>query len=186
MLAGCGVRVAAGDDVERPGASVLKLFLVVAVHVLAARGEVDLDQERRRHRPTAERVAVVPRRPRCGHRFTVAELAGLVAGDGRQPCGGRARRPRRPRAVAAVARDLGCQRTALRVGFGDEVLDERGRANTTTAADSERILARIAADPALAALRPALRTTLFTGRIQLRLPGERRGAPTRQAPCGAS
>src|SRR5207237_1263849 len=106
------------------------------------------------------------------HVFTVRELAGLALATGDNRVAGRLFDLVGTEGVAAVARAVGCERSVLRVGFSDDVLNERGRANTTTAADCARVLARISTDPLLTPLRRALRTTLFTGRIPLRLPGD--------------
>ncbi|MGE3621125.1 MAG: serine hydrolase [Acidimicrobiia bacterium] len=170
LLSGGTTTVAAGADVERPGASVLKVFVAVAAHLRAAAGLVDLDA----------RIAVSDLPTSCnpslldsfepGHLLTTAELARLSLATSDNRIAEHLVTLVGIDAVTAAATSLGCTGTALHIGFGDDALNARGRANVTTVADCRRVLDAVGRMPVLAPLRPALRTSLFNTRILSSLP----------------
>ena len=172
LLAGDGCTVGENADVERPGASVLKVFVAVAAYLAAAEGQLDLHE--------TVSVAELPSSLNPSlldslspdHRFTIGELTrlSLAAGDNR--IGEHLVLLLGADRVTEIATSLGCSRTRLRVGFADEMLSVRGRANVTTVADCAIVLDALARLPALDPLRPAMRSSLFNSRILLRMPDE--------------
>lgn len=172
VLVGNGCTVGHAADVVRPGASVNKVFVSVAAHLLAAEGQLDLD--------SSVSVADLPGSINPSvldslsptHRFSTGELSRLALATGDNRIAEHLVLLLGAERVNAVAASLGCPGTQLHVGFADEMLSARGRANVTTAADCATVLDAVFRLPVLAPLRPALRSSLFNSRILLRMPDE--------------
>ncbi len=172
LLVGRRCSVGHAADVSRPGASVHKVFVSVAAQLLAADAQFDLDA----------RVAVADLPSSIGpsvldsllphHRFSIGELTRLALSTSDNRIAEHLVQLVGAERVNAVSTSLGCPDTQLRVGFADEMLSAHGRANVTTATDCATVLAAVFQLPALAPLRPALRSSLFNSRILLRMPDE--------------
>lgn len=172
VLIGAGCTVGHAADVVRPGASVNKVFISVATHLLAAEGQHDLDADVSvADLPSSINPSVLDSLS-PGHRFSIGELSRLALSTGDNRIAEHLVLLLGADRVNAVASSIGCSRTQLRVGFADEMLSARGRANVTTAADCATVLDAVFRLPVLAPLRPALRSSLFNSRILLRMPDE--------------
>lgn len=172
VLEGDGCTVGHGAEVVRPGASVNKVFVSIAVHVLAAEGQLDLDADVSvAELPTSINPSVLDSLS-PEHRFSTDELSRLALSTGDNRIAEHLVVLLGAERVDAVAASLGCRNTRLQVGFADEMLSAAGRANVTTAADCATALQAVFRLPALAPLRTALRSSMFNSRILLRMPDE--------------
>lgn len=172
LVIGRGAAVGIADDVVRPGASVHKLFVAIAVMLAGARGELDLSATVAVDELPPTRYPSVTAALAADHRLTLAELAALMLATSDNRIAARLIAMLGPAAITSTARSIGCDATELRVGFGDDDLGPAARSNVTSVRDCATALAVIATDPACAALRPALRSSLFNSRILARLPDE--------------
>ena len=161
-----------GGDVVRPGASVLKLFVSIAVHAAAASGDVDLDEAVLvRHLPRSRYPSVLDSLA-PEHALSVRELAGLALATSDNRIAQHLVDRLGAERIEAVAVSLGCTSTRLRSGFDDASLDTNARANLTTADDCARALAALQGDRRLQPLAVSLRSSLFNSRILSRLPDD--------------
>lgn len=172
LLRGDGVSVGIGADVVRPGASVLKLFIAIAVHDAAASGALDPEASTAIcELPASENPSVLTALSN-DHRFTTAELAGLMLATSDNRIAEHLAFSVGFDRVNRTAHALGCTSSELRIGFSDQALDASGRANVTTVTDCARALDAIWTRPDLTALRAALTSSLFNSRILSMLPDE--------------
>lgn len=168
-IAGGATHVAVAGDISRPGASVLKLALAIATLECDA---ATLDT------PVAVADIAASECPSIldtlapAHELSLTELVGitLVTSDNRSA--EHLVRLIGADRVNATLRAYGCTASRLEVGFGDDVLNYRGRVNVTTTDDCARLLAAIHREKHLAPILTALRANLNHTRIQLRLPDE--------------
>ncbi len=166
-IAGGTTRVSVGGDVPRPGASVLKLALAIAV----------LQQE-----PKALTVPVrvgdlpASRWPSVldtlsqDHELTLVELIGVMLATSDNRSAEHLVRHIGVDRVETTLRARGLTSTHLAVGFGDDVLNARGRANVTTTDECADLLAAIHREEHLHPIRTALRANVNHTRIKLCLP----------------
>jgi len=172
LVSGRGRTVAVAADVERPGASVNKLFVAIALVLAGSDGDVDpratiaVDELAPTRYPTIT-SAFAP-----GHRLSLTELAALMLATSDNRIADHLVRLLGHERITALARSLGCCETTVAAGFADAELGAPGRANVTSARDCATALAVIAADPRCDPLRPALRSSLFNTRILAALPDE--------------
>jgi beta-lactamase class A len=154
----------------RPGASLLKLPLVLAVADLAQRERIDLDQRVRVSELPSSRFPSVLAAFDPAHAFSLRDLArlALLTSDNRA-----AQHLVERVGIDEVNHFLRRHRfeaTTLVVGFDDQHLSPTGRRNVTTAAEAARLIA-LACSPATAAwLGDALHNGLRDTRIRARLP----------------
>ena len=172
LLQGGGATAQVGADTPRPGASVLKLFVAIAAHQAGAAGRLDLDATTAIDDLPPSRWPSVLTSLRGDHRFTTAELAGLMLATSDNRIADHLVMRLGFDAVNRVAAGIGCHSTRLAAGFGDDVLGQPGRANVNTAADCATALAAIWQLAELAPLRAAMRSSLFNSRILALLPDE--------------
>ena len=151
---------AARADVERPGASLLKLPLVAAIPA------ADLD----RRVPVKElgrtAYASVLRAFEPEHELSVRELCSLCLVTSDNPVADYLLELVGIEAVNERAEALGCAGTRIEVGFSDDLLSAQGRANVTTATDALKLVRALADHPVAG---PAMRNSLHGLRIPLRL-----------------
>jgi beta-lactamase class A len=168
-ITGGTTRVSVAGDVQRPGASVLKLALALAVcehHPEALSMPVAVADLPTSRWPSIM-DALAP-----SHRLTLRELAGimLVTSDNRSA--EYLTRLLGPGLVNETLRAHGCTSTRLDAGFGDEALGDEGRVNVATTDECADLLGAIHREEHLRPVLTALRANLNHTRIQLRLPDE--------------
>lgn len=168
-IAGGRTRVSVAGDARRPGASVLKLAIAIAVHELGP--EILVTRVALADLPTSRWPSILDALAPA-HELTLQELAGimLVASDNRAAehllsVLGHER-------VNATLLAHGCTRSRLDAGFGDEMLSGRGRANVATTDECANLLASVHREQRLQPVLTALRANLNHTRIQLRLPDD--------------
>ncbi|HRE00503.1 MAG TPA: class A beta-lactamase-related serine hydrolase, partial [Ilumatobacteraceae bacterium] len=172
VLTGDECWVGEAADVARPGASVLKVFVAAAACLDMAAERLDPSESVAvSDLPTSINPSMLESLA-PGHRFSLAELTCLSLSTSENRIGEFMVQRVGIGRVNAVAASLGCPGTALRVGFGDEMLSPLGRANVTTAADCATLLAAIWRRDELRVLRAALRSSLFNARILARMPDD--------------
>lgn len=166
--AACRVRA----DVVRPGASLLKLAVVLALEEAHAAGTLDADTTVAVRELPISRFPTVLRVLDPDHRLTRRELGGVVLATSDNPAAehllGLVGRERVARLLAAT----GCRDTRLEVGFADGELGAAGRRNVTTADDQVRLLRRLHAEPAWRSVVTALASSVRNTRLPLLLPDE--------------
>jgi beta-lactamase class A len=167
-LRGIAVASEARGDVIRPGASLLKLPLVAAVHAAGSEGRLDLDAHVKRQElgPTAYPSVLAAFAPQRA--LTVNELCSLCLITSDNPTAEYLLALVGSDAVNQRAQELGCLDTRLETGFADEYLDAAGRANVTTARDALVLVSKLVSENAKIA--DALSNNLRNTRISLRLP----------------
>jgi beta-lactamase class A len=159
-------------DVVRPGASLLKLAVVLALEEAHAEGALDAD------RPVAVRELPVTRFPTVlrvlepDHALTLRELGGLCLATSDNPAADHLLRAVGPERVAALLAATGCRDTRLEVGFADAELGAAGRRNVTTADDQVRLFRRVHSEPGWRRAVTALASSVRNTRLPLRLPDE--------------
>jgi beta-lactamase class A len=158
--------VGVAEAVPRPGASLLKLPVALAVHD----GAVDPSATVAVGDLPASRWPSIVDAFEPDHRFTVAELTSLMLATSDNRTADHLLALVGADAVADVLDRLGCVDTRLAIGFGDDDLEGPGLANETSATDAVRLLGHVAATPALAPLRRALEAGRPPPRIQAYLP----------------
>lgn len=169
-LRGLAVKISLNGGLPFPAASLVKLPLAVAIYEQAAAGKLSLD-ERVRH--AALGSTVYPSILKVfseDHSFTLKELCGLMLATSDNPTSQYLLGRVGAHCVNAEARRLGARSTRIVVGFLDEFLGVKGRANTTTADDVLSMLKMIAASPSSQDLRVALQNNMRNFRMPLRLP----------------
>lgn len=159
-------------QVRRPGASVLKVLIAVAAHLADHEGAIALGEY-----TAVEQIGVScwpsildvfePR-----HRLTLAEIIGLSLAAGDNRCADHLVRLLGLDRINRTAAVLGCTSTEVNVGFSDDVLNDRGRANLTTASDCARLLTLIREDQRFTDIRRAMSVNLVNTRIPSQLPAE--------------
>ena len=172
LLQGHGATVGVAADTPRPGASVLKLFIAIAAHLAGAAGQLDLAATAAITDLPDSRWPSVLTALHPDHRFTMAELAGLMMATGDNRIAEHLATTLGFDAVNRVACEVGCRSTRVAIGFADPALGPAGRANVTTAADCAIALHAVWTRPALAPLRTAMRSSLFNSRILALLPDD--------------
>jgi beta-lactamase class A len=168
-IAGGTMSVSHAGALPRPGASVLKLAVAVAVCELGPEAAVATaavaDLPRSRWPSMLDTLAPT-------HRLTLVELAGIMlATSDNRTAEHLVRHLGRDR-INATLRAHGCTDTRLAAGFGDEMLGPRGRANLATTDECARLLTAIHRQARLRPVLTGLRANLNHTRIQLRLPDE--------------
>jgi beta-lactamase class A len=159
-LRGAPVLAAVRADIERPGASLLKLPLVAA----ALAGDVERRvrvEELGRTEYASVLAALDPSRE-----LSVRELCALCLVTSDNPVADHLLELVGIDAVNERAEALGCTGTRMEVGFSDDVLGPAGRANVTTAADAMILVRALADDPVAGR---AMLNSLHNLRIPLRL-----------------
>lgn len=164
--------VAVAERVERPGASVHKLFVAVAVALVANRGDLDLDETVavRELPPSAYPSITCALAP--SHRLSIAEMAGLMMATSDNRIAEHLVERLAPGPITRELRAIGCADTVVDVGYSDEHLGPSGRVNVTTVRDCATALGAIVAEPLYSWLRPAMRSSLFNTRILASLPDD--------------
>jgi beta-lactamase class A len=159
-------------DVVRPGASLLKLAVVMALEEASADGALDAARTVAREELPATRFPSVLRVLDPGHRLTLRELGGVVLATSDNPAAdhllavvGRDR-------VARLLATCGCGDTRLEVGFADAELGAAGRRNVTTADDQLRLLRRLHGDDTWRSVVTALASSVRNTRLPLLLPDD--------------
>jgi len=153
-------------EVPRPGASLLKLPLVASLYVAAAEGRLDL----------GEPVAVDELRPSRWSSVSDAlsrdmvlplhALCSLAIAVSDNPSADFLYRRFGPEPANAWLCAIGCSpATALRTGFSDSEIEQRGRDNTIAARDCVMMLRAIFADDSCARLRLAMYNNIRNQRI---------------------
>ena len=104
------------------------------------------------------------------HRLSVIELVGLMLASSDNRVAEHVMTLVGAERATQAVRSIGCDDTTLTIGFADEHLGPAGRANLTTAIDCATALTALMTDPMFAAVRPALRSSLFNTRILSALP----------------
>ena len=161
-------------DVPRPGASVLKVPLVIAVFEAANDGVLDLDIPVTRAQLPSSCYPSVMQVFTSDHSFTMRELCGLALATSDNPIAQFLLDRIGCDRVNAVLTQHGCRASTLRVGFGDDDFGASRQANVTTASDVVRFFAGVYADPRYEYVLHALANGVRNTRIPLRLPDELR------------
>ena len=146
------VSAAARADIERPGASLLKLPLVAAIPV------ADLDRRVRVKELGQTAYASVLSAFEPGHELSVRELCSLCLVTSDNPVADYLLELVGIEAVNERAEALGCTGTRLGVGFSDDLLSAQ--------ADALKLVRALADHPVAG---PAMRNSLHSLRIPLRL-----------------
>jgi beta-lactamase class A len=169
-LRGPAVEISLNGDLPFPAASLIKLPLAVAIYEEAAAGKLSLD-ERVRHKELGRTAyPSILEVFSHDHSFTLRELCGLMLATSDNPTSQYLLERIGVPPVNAEAQRLGARSTRIVVGFLDELLGEKGRANVTTADDVLIMLKVIAANPSYQGLMVALKNNLRNFRMPLRLP----------------
>jgi beta-lactamase class A len=169
-LRGPIIKVSVNGRLSLPGASLVKLPLATALYNQAAAGILALD-ERVLNRDLGQTAyPSVLQVFSDDHRFTLKELCGLMLATSDNPTSQYLLDRVGIHLVNLEAQRLGARSTEVAVGFQDELLGDRGRANLTTAQDALAMLMALATDPAYESLITALRNNLRNFRMPLRLP----------------
>ena len=165
-LRGGSIGVAVAADVPRPGASLLKIPIVAAMHASG----LDLEATVARRELGETRFGTVLSAFGPVHRFTLRELCALalvasdnLAADHLLGLVGL-------EAANRAAADLAGPATRLEVGFSDEYLGTAGLVNVTTAREALRMIRAVVTEPRHAEIAAALRDGIRNPRIPLRLP----------------
>lgn len=172
LVRGRGVEVAIAAGTSRPGASVNKLFVATAL-VLGGRDASSLAattvavSELPASRYPSVTLALAPDRS-----LSLLELAALTLATSDNRIAHHLVTMLGPGRITAAASAIGCRDTVVAVGYADDDLGTAGRANVTSVRDCATVLDVIATDSRCAALRPALRSSLFNTRILAALPDE--------------
>jgi beta-lactamase class A len=169
-LRGPAVKISLNGDLPLPAASLVKLPLALAIYEQAAAGKISLD-ERVRHTDLGRtEYPSILEVFSDDHSFTLKELCGLILATSDNPTSQYLLERVGVHAVNAAAERLGATSTRIVVGFLDELLGEKSRANITTADDILKMLKMIAASTFCQDLIVALKNNLRNLRIPLRLP----------------
>jgi beta-lactamase class A len=153
-----------------PGASLLKVPVVMAVYEAALRNELDLAERIPLDALGATRHASTLAALRHEPDLSLRSLCGLaiVASDNR--CADYLLRRVGFEAVTACLQAHGCVDSRMAVGFQDADLGTRGRGNVTTAADALTIVTAAACRPRYSELAAFLLASQQRDRIPLRIP----------------
>ncbi|MFE0630046.1 serine hydrolase [Streptomyces sp. NPDC058864] len=162
-----GTDISVGRNADRvfPAASLMKLALAVTVMEQADQRRVVTRSDLGRTDYPSLLEVFEPR-----HRFTLAELCGLMLATSDNPVGAFLTDLVGMEAVTATAARAGARQTFMRVGFTDRELDATARDSVTTADDTARVLRYVATEPRLRPLVRALRNSMRNFRLPLRLP----------------
>ncbi len=150
----------------------LKVLIALAAYIADRQGAVDLRQHTAVEQIGASRWPSIldifdPR-----HLLTLDEVVGLSLSAGDNRCADHLVGLLGVERINRTAEALGCSDTEVNVGFSDDVLNDRGRANLTTAKDCARLLTFIRADPRFTGIRRAMSVNLVNTRIPSQLPCE--------------
>jgi beta-lactamase class A len=165
---GCRARA----DVVRPGASLLKLAVVMALEEACVGGDVDAERTVAREELPPTRFPSVLRVLDPGHRLTLRELGGVVLATSDNPAADHLLAVVGRHRVARLLAACGCGDTRLEVGFADAELGAAGRRNVTTADDQLRLLRRLHAEPRWGPVVTALASSVRNTRLPLLLPDD--------------
>lgn len=169
-LRGPNIKISVNGETSLPAASLVKLPLATAIYEQAAAGTLALD-ERVLHSDLGRTAyPSVLQVFSDDHAFTLQELCGLMLATSDNPVSQYLLDRVGIHLVNLEAQRLGASSTRIVVGFSDEWLGDRGRANITTADDALVMLKALATNPALESLITALRNNLRNFRMPLRLP----------------
>ena len=157
-------------DEVRPGASLLKLAVVLALEEASAAGDLDAEQVVARRDLPATRFPTLLAVLRPDHRLTLRELGGLVLATSDNPAADHLLSVVGPERLARLLADTGCLDTRLEAGFADAELGAAGRRNVTTADDIVRLFRRVHAEPAWRLVVTALASSVRNARLPLLLP----------------
>jgi beta-lactamase class A len=169
-LRGPAVKISLNGDLPLPAASLVKLPLAVAIYEQAAAGKISLDECVRHTELGRTEYPSILEVFSDDHTFTLKELCGLILATSDNPTSQYLLERVGVHSVNAAAERLGATSTRIMVGFLDELLGEKNRANITTADDILKMLKMIAASPSCQDLIVALKNNLRNFRIPLRLP----------------
>jgi beta-lactamase class A len=169
-LRGPTIEFAVHGDVPLPAASLVKLPLATAIYEQAAAGKVTLEERVPRADLGRTAYPSILEVFSDDHSFTLKELCGLMLATSDNPTSQYLLERVGLDAVNAEARRLGATRTHVAVGFLDELLGKKGRANVTTANDAMLMLEVLSRSPAYEPLLIALRNNQRNFRMPLRLP----------------
>jgi beta-lactamase class A len=159
-------------DVVRPGASLLKLAVVLALEEAHAEGALDAGATVARDDLPTTRFPSVLRVLEPGHRLSLRELGGVVLATSDNPAADHLLGVVGVERVARLLAATGCRDTRLEVGFADAELGAAGRRNVTTADDQVRLLRRVHAEPAWRPVVTALASSVRNTRLPLLLPDD--------------
>jgi beta-lactamase class A len=158
--------------VVRPGASLLKLAVVLALEEAHAAGALDATAAVARGDLPETRFPSVLRVLEPGHRLTLRELGGLVLATSDNPAADHLLAVVGVDRVARLLAESGCHATRLEAGFTDAELGAAGRLNVTTADDLVRLLRRLHHEPTWRSVVTALASSVRNTRLPLLLPDE--------------
>jgi beta-lactamase class A len=169
-LRGPAFKLSLNGDMPFPAASLIKLPLAVAIYERAAAGELPWDERVRHEKLGRTAYPSILEVFSHDHFFTLKELCGLMLATSDNPISQYLLERVGVDSVNAEAQRLGAVSTRIVVGFLDEWLGEKGRANITTADDILIMLKAIAISPSYQGLVVALKNNLRNFRMPLRLP----------------
>jgi beta-lactamase class A len=164
----CRVRA----EVVRPGASLLKLAVVLALEEAHADGALDAERTVAVQDLPLTRFPTILRVLQPDHRLTLRELGGVALATSDNPAADHLLRVVGPDRVARLLTACGCRDTRLEVGFADAELGAAGRRNVTTADDQARLLRRVHGEPAWRGVVTALASSMRNTRLPLLLPDD--------------
>jgi beta-lactamase class A len=173
-LRGADVSAWVRPDVRRPGASLLKLPLVAAVHTAGRRGELDLNAKVKRSHLPSTRYPSILAAFAPDHELTLSELCSLCLITSDNAIAEYLIGLLGSEAVNREAHRLGCSSTRMAVGFSDDQRGESGYANVTTAHDAIALVRALATSDEHREIGRALENNLRNLRIPLRLADEAR------------
>jgi beta-lactamase class A len=159
-------------DVVRPGASLLKLAVVLALEEAHAEGALDADRVVTVQDLPVTRFPTVLRVLEPDHPLTLRELGGVSLATSDNPAADHLLRVVGPERVAALLAATGCRDTRLEVGFADAELGAAGRRNVTTADDQVRLFRRVHGEPGWRRAVTALSSSVRNTRLPLLLPDD--------------
>jgi len=172
LVEAAGVSHGVGSQEPRPGASIFKIPVVLAVYEAARAGSLDLD--------ATVTTADLPASPDLSllnvlapdHRFTIAELCGITLAVSENRVADHLLGLVGFEPVNRLLAAIGCRHTHLVAGLSHDDLETRPRANLTTVEDCVRLLHHVDRAPDREPIIRALESVLFCTRIPLRLPDD--------------
>jgi beta-lactamase class A len=150
--------------VVRPGASLLKLAVVMALEEACADGDLDAERTVAREELPPTRFPSVLRVLDPGHRLTLRELGGVVLATSDNPAADHLLAVVGRHRVARLLAACGCGDTRLEVGFADAELGAAGH--------QLRLLRRLHAEPRWGPVVTALASSVRNTRLPLLLPDD--------------
>ena len=172
LLAEGSSRVAFSADDQLPGASVLKLPLVMALFDEAARGHVDMRAPVKCSSLDETVYASVLQAFEADDSLTISQLAGLALMTSDNPSASWLLRLVGADVVNSWLRANGCSDTRIVASFSDSDLSVLGRQSVTTVGDCLTVLRLLDLEPRFARVRTWLENNVRNSRIPARLPDD--------------